>query len=461
MKRRTFIESAFAAGMSGTLATSCDVELPSLGGRPEKRDLGDTPESGEPRLPTVLAEMSLEDLKEDYRQRLFNRYLPFWDKGGYDEERGGFMCILNDDGTVADDEKYLGYQGCGLWVYSFLYNNFRHEPRYLEIAGKTRDFMVKYMKAEKGTWYERVNRDGSVKEGVSDNIYGWIYTVNGLAEYYKATEQEDDLKMIYETIWASLRVYDSYNYTGSRNWGGLSEDMSFVGFREQGHSMVLIRLLTQLLNTIKNRKLEDVQEEHVDNVMNKFYNSQLHITNEYLLHDYTRVPGYEDYMYTGQSIETLWTIMFEALRKKDQELFISTIRLIRRYLEISWDYVFEGFGDGHFYVFDGPDRTREKLYGVKSMWSHCEVLIALLHVIEYSPVQWAKEWYERVHRYTMKNFDTDYGVWKQEVDRFGNDTKREGVSLKDNFHQPRYLMLSILCLERMIENQGKPTEILG
>ncbi|MFC1693806.1 AGE family epimerase/isomerase [Candidatus Latescibacterota bacterium] len=451
MKRRSFIGSSVTAGISGVLFTSC-----GKGQLPEEYGI-----SEDALLPDTIAGMSLEQLREDYHHRLFDLYLPFWDKGGYDEELGGFMCILNDDGTVADDEKYIWYQGRALWVYSFLYNNFGGDPRHLEIAQKTRDFMVKHMKAENGTWYEKVHRDGSIKEDVSDNIYGWLFAANGLAEFYKATQNDEDLKMIYDTIWAALRTYDNASYYGVKNNGGLPRDISFTGFRAQGHSMALIRLLTQFLSHKRNRKFEEILKEHVDLVMTKFFYPKLGITNEFLQHNYSRIPGYSDYMYTGHSLETMWMIMFEAIRTKDMTLFIDAKNIIRRYIEMSWDYVFDGFGDGHFYVLDGPGRTREKLYGVKSMWSHCEVMIACLHILEYTGEQWAKECYERARAYSLKAFDTEYGVWRQAVDRLGREVKREGVSAnrKGNFHQPRYLMLNLLCIERMIENNGELSKL--
>ena len=49
--------------------------------------------------------MTLEALRETYRRELFDVYLPFWEKGGYDRKLGGFMCELNDDGTVFSDLK--------------------------------------------------------------------------------------------------------------------------------------------------------------------------------------------------------------------------------------------------------------------------------------------------------------------------------------------------------------------
>jgi len=453
MERRMFLGTAAAASVPGIIGLSCK------GGKqhPKKQKENITGTIDFRPIPEKIAGLSLKELRADYHERLFNRYLPFWEKGGIDKERGGFMCILNDDGTVADDEKYSWYQGRGLWVYSFLYNNFGKDKKFLDIAAKARDFIVKYMHAGNGTWHERVNRDGTVKEKAGENLYGWMFIAAGLAEFFKATGNDEDFKLVLETIWSTLRVYDNPQYKGATNNGGYPADMDFSGFRSQGHSMVLVWMLTQLLAIRKNIKLEDLVAEHSGYIMNAFTHPYLLITNEYLLHDYSRVPGFEDYMYTGHSLETQWIVMFEAIRQADRQLFDTCTMLIRRYLDMNWDYIFGGFGDGHYYVFDGPDRTRTKLYGEKSMWSHTEILLATLHILEYTGEKWALEWYERAREYSLKHFDTPCGVWRQAVDRFGNDIQRPGIPVKrrDNFHPPRYMMYNILCLDRMMKNEGK------
>ena len=455
MKRRNFISSTLSAGLSGTMLTACSTE----------RSGQNVASNNEPRLPGKIAGMTLEELREDYRHRLFDRYLPFWDKGGYDDKYGGFMCLLNEDGSVDDSEKALWYQGRAIWIYSMLYSNFGQNTRHLEIAQGSRDFMVKHMKAGKGTWYQRTYRDGKMKGGIYEDVigeyfYGWMYAAKGLIALYRITKTQEDLDMAYESIQAALKAYDDPDYSGAWNYGGYREDLNFRGFRVQGHSMVIIGLLTELLSFIEDPKLEKLAAEHVNLVMNKFYNPELDIANENLHHDYSRIIGYEDYMFPGHSVETLWMIMFEAIRIKDRELFDEAARRIRRYIEIGWDYAFEGFGDLHYWVFDGPDRTRAKMYGTKSMWSHTELMIATLHILENTGENRAREWYERVRKYAIKAFDTDYGVWRQAVDRFGKDKERKVVynpNRKGNYHFPRYLILNLLCIERMIKNKGKIT----
>jgi mannose/cellobiose epimerase-like protein (N-acyl-D-glucosamine 2-epimerase family) len=214
------------------------------------------------------------------------------------------------------------------------------------------------------------------------------------------------------------------------------------------------------MNLIKDDELENLQREHINYIMNIFYNSELSITNENLLHDYSRISGYEDYMFPGHSVETLWFVMFEALRLKDRTLFDTAVKRILHYIEIGWDYVFEGFGDLHYWVYDGDGRTREKMYGVKSMWSHAELMIATMHILEYTGDIMAQKWYERIRDYSYRVFDTEYGVWRQAVDRSGKDKKRKEVynpKRKDNYHYSRYLILNLLSLERVIKNGGKTT----
>ena len=152
MRRRDFIGSAVAAVI---------VATPSVAAPGRVAESAFSAYALE-ALPSTLAGKGLEQLRDEYRDRLFRRYLPFWHRGGLDEKFGGIICELNDEGAVASDEKFIWYQGRSVWVYSFLYNNFGKDPRWLEIARKTRNFMVKHMHAGGGKWYEKTSRDGTL-----------------------------------------------------------------------------------------------------------------------------------------------------------------------------------------------------------------------------------------------------------------------------------------------------------
>jgi N-acylglucosamine 2-epimerase len=389
----------------------------------------------------TISGMSLRELGKDYRKRIFKEYLPFWEKGGYDHKYGGFMCELKDDGSVVSDEKYIWYQGRGIWVYAYLYNHFGRKGRFLDIALKSRDFLVKNMYIGEGKWRDSVDRQGNpvestVAQGSGKDIYGALFSAAGLVELYKATGNEDDLRLAKESIWASVRTYESPDYEGVTVPG-----INLKGLRTQGHSFVLVWLLTNLLSFHKDLKLEKLQKEHVGHMVNHFWNPEYGIVNEDLFHDYTRIPGHESIMFPGHSLEALWMVMDEAVRIRDRKLFDTMKDRIRRLIEMNWDYIFGGMATEEYRVFSSDGKCAGPSFDLKVMWAHTELLLSSLMIYEHTGETWSKEWYERGRAYSLRTMaNTGNGVWRQAVDRFGQDKKRPGISIyrKDNFHQVRY-----------------------
>ena len=408
------------------------------------------------KIPEMIAGMTIMDLRDDYRNRIFNQYLPFWERGGYDNEFGGFMCELNNDGGVVYDEKYIWYQGRGIWVYSYLYNNFGGDKRFLEIAEKSRDFMVRNMYSGDGRWKESVNRTGKpvvskVAQGSDRDVYGALFAAAGLIELYKATGKKDDLKLAEVSIWSSVDLYEDPSYEGI-NLEGIDKK----GLRTQGHSFMIVWILNNLLSFHEDQSLERLLNEHVDHLINHFWNSTYGIVNETLFHDYSRIPGYESVMFTGHSLEALWMVLAESLRRNDKQLFEICKKRIRSLIEMNWDYIFDGWCTQQYHVFRSKGKCHGPAYDLKVMWAHCELLISTMMVFEHTGEIWSLEWYERGRDYCLKNLaNTGCGVWREAVDRFGRDQKRPGISIyrKDNFHQIRYQMMNLLSIERIIKNK--------
>lgn len=473
--RKTFIKNiitgtaAIAAGdiLSGTAAASGINPEKVTGHDAEQRITINEPitESVQVRtgvMPQKIAGMTLEELREDYHNRIFNQYLPFWEKGGYDRELGGFMCELDDDGMVVNDEKYIWYQGRGIWVYSFLYNNFGKERKYLEMAEKSRDFLVKNMYQGKGLWRESVNRQGNpvestVSQGSSNDIYGSLFSAAGLIELYKASGNRYDLDIALDSIRSSVRAYESPDYAGI-----VVPGIDKKGLRTVGHSFMFVWNLTSLLDFYRDKKLEELQNEHINHIINDFWNPEYGINNENLFHDYSRLPGHESVMYSGHYLETLWMVLHEALRRNDRKMFDIVKSRIRRLIEMTWDYVFEGMGTEDYFVFSSGGKCQGPDFDLKVMWAHTELLVATMMVLEHTGETWAKEWYERGREFCLRTMaNTKNGIWRQAADRFGNDRKRPEISIyrKDNFHQVRYQMMNLLSIERMIRNKNKEGNI--
>ena len=403
--------------------------------------------------------MTLEALRDDYRRRLFKQYLPFWEKGACDRRFGGVMCELNDDGSVFDDLKFIWYQGRGLWVYSFLFSHFGKEQHWLDLARQTRDFMVQRMSAGAGRWLSKVHRDGRVIAGYGPDIYAPLHVAEGLLQYYMAAGDAADLALAKQSIGEAMQMYDDPAYVDAYLTQFTTVEIS-KGMRLQGNTMVLVGALTQFLDVHPDPLLEALQHEHVDHLLHRFWNAEYGISNEYLRHDYSRVSGAEGYMFVGHTVETLWMLLDEALRRRDRGLFDTVAARIRRVLEMSWDYVFEGCGDGDYFVFDTPRHRGGPDYSVKTMWAHSELMVACLTILEYTGAAWAAEWYDRVRAFTLRTMPVaTHGVWRQAVDRRGNDLKRVATSTKrkNNYHQARMLMLNLMSLDRIIGNRRRAT----
>lgn len=454
MRRRGFLAStlAAAAGLVGCRQRAANVPLAEPF-QPFQQDAGSTLP-----LPEKIAGLGLRELHDDYRHRLFDLYLPFWEKGAFDRERGGFMCELNEDGSVASDEKNLWYQGRAVWVYAFLYNEFGKDPRWLEFARKTREFMLRHLYAGEGRWFEKVRRDGTLIEGVGATVYGWLYTAMGLAEYYVATGGQANLDLVKTSVRAAVHAYDNpaYGDTHIAQYAGL--DLPTQGLRTQGHSMVIVSLLTRLLARHADAELESLQRFHLGAIMNQFWNPEFGIQNEYLRHDYSRARGADTHMFTGHSVETLWIAMQAALRRGDHATFNTAIQRIRRILDLTCDRESGGFADSNYFAVADARHPQGPDFSIKTMWAQCEAMVACTMILEHTGEAWSREHYEHVREFTLRTMQRpEHGVWRQAVDRFGKEVPRAGVSTKrkDNFHQVRYLMLDLLALERMLAHASR------
>ena len=61
----------------------------------------------------------LADLKEE---------IDFWLGHGVDHEHGGFICGLKHDGERLTTNKFVWFQGRGLWVFSYLFQHANELP---------------------------------------------------------------------------------------------------------------------------------------------------------------------------------------------------------------------------------------------------------------------------------------------------------------------------------------------
>lgn len=404
---------------------------------------------------TRLGGLTPGEWRERYRKELFESMLPFWDRFGIDHQFGGVMHSLDYDGTVVSTRKLSWFQGRAIWIYSYLYNHFEKNPRYLEIARKTKDFLLKNAPQGDGWWAEEFARDGKTTRAFQGDLYGMYFAAEGLQEYAWAARDEQARELAFalmKKLWKRIGEPDF-----------VCMDTEVAGQRTQGLWMVNLNTARQMVARWPDREMQGILDASIDIVIRRHYNPEIGLNSEVLNRDFSRPKDHATKCLLGHSVETLWMIAEEARRRGDGKLWDTCAERIRKHLDVGWDHVYGGFSewvnvDQGAYAWPpftpvGTDlvfRSTGEYFYVKPLWALHEILLATLLIVERTGAEWAARYFEMAQRvidekYSMKRFGKPgYMLF---ADR--KMTHQPKAARQDNYHPPRQLMLSMQILDRM------------
>jgi N-acylglucosamine 2-epimerase len=440
LKRRTFIQSA---GSAGTL-------VPAAAAAPVA-----------PSSSLKLAGMTLAQLRGRYHDELFGSLLPFWDRFGIDHQYGGVMHSLDYDGTLVSSNKLSWFQGRAIWVYSFLYNRLDRNPAYLEIARQAKDFLLKNAPQPDGWWAEEFTREGAVIRPFSGDLYGMYFAAEGLQEYAWAAKDQQARDLAFELMKRLRRRIGEADF--------VCMDTNTPGQRTQGLWMVNLNTARQMVARWPDPEMQSLLDEAIDNVVNRHYNHDIGLNNEVLNRDFTRPADQASMCLLGHSVETLWMISEESLRRGDRKLWATCTARIHKHLDVGWDHVYGGFSewvnvDQGGYVW--PDFTPVgtslvfrfvgEYFYLKPLWALNEILVATLNVLEQTGAEWAARYFD----IAQQVIDEKYSMRKQGKPGYMLFADRKmtlvpHTARQDNYHPLRQLMLCMLTLDRMISKSGR------
>ncbi|HEX4484821.1 MAG TPA: AGE family epimerase/isomerase [Terriglobales bacterium] len=447
MKRRKFLSAIGAASIAASLPKFGIAEQAS-------KPCVDTPK---------LAGMSLRELRQSLHDQLFQVVLPFWDKHGVDLEYGGVMCSMDYDGTLVNTDKLLWFQGRALWIYSFLYNNFGKDPLYLEIARKTKEFVLKYGPQADGWWAEKLSRDGKVLKPFGGDIEGIYFIAEGLQEYAVAANDDQAREMAQSLLKKLFRYFNrpEFRYSGP-DFPNLKPDGPCV--RPQGTWMLNLNIATQMLKRWRDPEIEEIATHALDAIIKHHYNPEIGLNTEMLYFDFTRPEGEERKSRLGHGLEVMWMAMDEADRRGDRALWNTCAERMRRHMEVGWDRVYGGLaqwvnvGQGGFqWPPETPVGTNFAFHFIgeynymKTLWGMNEVMVATLRVYERTNADWAAQYFGMAHQVIVDKFmmkKRDLPGYVLFTDR--RFTVEAHASRQDNYHPIRQLMLNLLTLDRMV-----------
>ena len=440
--RRNFLKRNSMAGLGALLVYNLGC---TNAGSADSKKGPVAPEGTKPI--TTVAGMPLDQLRDWYHAELFDRFLPNMDKSVVDHEYGGFMCTVDiRTGEVLGTTKRAWYEGRGIWVYSYLYNNLEKNPDYIKVAGKSKDFILKNQPSGNDFWNGSFSRDGNPLSGPGD-IYGSLFVAEGLAEYAKATGEHEYRVMAKKIALSCLDRYDQPDYHYHMSYLRPTAT-DYAGPRVLGHWMIFLRLATQMLEIEPDADMEKLAMRCTDAIMNYHLNPEINVLISGLNHDMTfRKDEFEYFSQIGHGIETLWMVMAEALRRKDDGLFNKAADLFKRHVTIAHDDVYGGY-------FDSLKNINTYEWGVeKVLWLMEEVMTGAMILMEHKADPWAEKVYSETLAYVKDKFSyPSYKFWTETGDRKVNNIQ---MNRAEHYHHPRHLMIGLMALDRMISKGGK------
>jgi len=375
----------------------------------------------------------LNHYAEIYKNELLEEIIPFWEKHSIDKEYGGYFTCLTDTGNVFDTDKLLWLQARQVWTFSKLFQEVEATERWKNIAVLGADFLEKYGRDDDGNWYFSLNREGQPLVQPY-NIFSDCFAAMAFGALYQI-EPDPRYPKIAKTTFANiLRRQENPKGKYNKIVPGTRNLQNFA------LPMILCNLSLELEHLLGSDQVDQVSEQVIDLVMNRFYDEESGLVLENVSETGEFIDSFEGRLLNpGHAIEAMWFIMNLGIRKKDRALIEKAEGIMFKQLEHGWD---EKYG-GIFYFMDCKGHPPQQLeHDQKLWWVHLETLVALAKTYAYNQNPKAKAWFEKVHDYTWnhfrekKNGGEGYGY----LNRQGEvHLPLKGGKWKGCFHVPRAL----------------------
>jgi N-acylglucosamine 2-epimerase len=390
--------------------------------------------------------MQEHELRDFYRDQLFNQMIPFWLQHARDREYGGYHTCLNRDGSVYDyDKACMWHAGRLIWTFSFLYNELEENADWLAFARHGIRFVDDYGFAPDGSMYYGLTREGRPLSPARDWITE-LSTIVGYAEFARASGKHLYYAKAREMM---LRFWEVAQTGGKRAFPPVLWETRPV--RWFAHSMIVLNVVQVLRSCKAEACWDDMAKECVRIMLSQHYDRSRGAAFEYVGWSGEPIPGtLGRRVNPGHMIEGGIFLIHEAWNSGDKKLLEAGVSLIGDGYSIGWDAEYGG-------IFNDVDAEGQPLPGAeayladgKLWWQHAEALYGLLLAWKVSGQPLFLERYWNVHEYAFGHFaDPEYGEWYAHLDRRGNRVNDvKGSTRKNFYHQGRNFLWCYQLLQQ-------------
>ena len=391
---------------------------------------------------------NLHDLRAFYEAQLLDDCVPFWMEHSLDPEYGGYLTMLDRDGSVYGTGKYVWPQARQAYLLAKLYNTVRPEPAWLDASRLGIEFLDRYGLDPEGRAYYKVARDGTPIYSRPGEIFVESFMILAMSQYAKASGDDGYLDRAEKLFWDVLRRLE----TGGSD--GESEGTPSP-YKEHAPGMIMMNTTQELRAVRDDPRYTELIRDWVQAELHVYARDEQKALFERVgLDDLPVLAEPEGRSITpGHGLESCWFCLEEGIREQDQSIIDRACEVMDWTMELGWDrqyggiYNFvdcEGKPPGHHDEDWGEDQD----WDAKLFWVHSEALYALLLAYTASRDERFMDWYEQAHHWSFKYFpDPKHGEWFGYLRRDGSLSQTLKGCVKGFFHVPRAFLNCMLLLQ--------------
>jgi N-acylglucosamine 2-epimerase len=385
----------------------------------------------------------IKELSDFFYKNLTENTIPFWAGCSPDREYGGFLSLVDRDGSMLGGDKYMWIVGRETWLFSKLYTSLEARAEWLELARHGISFIKQYGFDSDGRMFFLVTRDGRPLRK-RRYVLTELFNVMAFAAYAKASGEEESLDIARRTLNIAL--------DHMARPGALEPKINPEVRRARAH--VVPMLLADIFNLMRDvdpgGDYERLIKESIDELFRYFVKPDKRAVFEIVGLNGELLDTPEGRCVNpGHAIETSWFIMEEARHRNDSALLKKAIEILDWSLELGWDK--EHGGILYFVDIEGKPPLQLE-WDMKLWWPHNEAIYAALLAYHMTQDTTYEEWFEKILGYSLDHFpDKEKGEWFGYLHRDGTVSNPiKGNGWKGPFHLPRQELYCHLLLEEML-----------
>ncbi|OHB62357.1 MAG: N-acyl-D-glucosamine 2-epimerase [Planctomycetes bacterium RBG_13_46_10] len=353
--------------------------------------------------------------------------LPFWIKYCQDNEYGGFIGRMSNDGTITKDApKGLVLNARILWTYSAAYR-FSKNNEYLEMAKRSFNYLMQhFVDKQHGGAYWLLDYNGKAIDD-SKELYGQSFLIYGLAEYFLATGDKAALEKAKE-LFSLIEEHchddanKGYFETFNRDWSPTEKARLASGSAKEKKTMNthlhLLEAYTNLYRVWKDEKVKtrlieliEIFQKHIIN--SKTFHFELFFDEKW--HSTNNIVSF------GHDIEGSW-LLCEAAEVLGQPNIAATVR--EWSLKMAQAVYEQGLDKDGALFYEGRDG--KIINSDKEWWPQAETVVGFLNAYQLSGdekfLQASIKCWEFIEQRIV---DHKHGEWFWRVRRDGMPDMRE------------------------------------